>query len=96
MKKTSFITLNPSCFCLKLYGRNCNYGNISFGLFYKHITIVNDASSVVSLIDDARVVSYDRNMFIVQATGVTVSAKQFHPGVNVIKLFTAVSYEFSK
>ncbi len=42
-------------------------------LYYKPITIVNDNSSVInkletSLIDEARVVIYDRHMFIVQAT----------------------------
>ncbi len=46
------------------------------GLYYKHITIVNDNSSAInkleaSLTDDARVVIYDCNMFIVQATGLT-------------------------
>ena len=44
------------------------------GLYYKHVTIVYYASSVVnnlkaSLNDDARVVLYDRHMFIAQATG---------------------------
>ncbi len=44
------------------------------GLYYKPMTIVNDNSSIVSrwsfkLIDDPRVVIYDRHMFIVQATG---------------------------
>jgi len=44
------------------------------GLYYKHMTIVNYASSSVnklkaSLNDDARVVIYDCHMFIVQATG---------------------------
>jgi hypothetical protein len=43
------------------------------GLYYKLVTIVNDDSRVVnkleaSLIDDARVVIYDRHMLIVQAT----------------------------
>ena len=43
-------------------------------LYYKPITIVNDNSSIInkletSLTDDARVVIYDRRMFIVQATG---------------------------
>ncbi len=47
-------------------------------LYYKPITIVKDASSVViklatSLIDDARVIIYDRHMFIVQATGRAVT-----------------------
>jgi hypothetical protein len=43
-------------------------------LYYKLMTMVNDNSRVVnkleaSLIDDARVIIYDRHMFIVQATG---------------------------
>ncbi len=45
------------------------------GLYYKHMTIVNDDSSVVSgqsfkLIDDAGGVIYDRHSFIIRATGV--------------------------
>jgi hypothetical protein len=44
------------------------------GLYYKHTMIINYASSVISeqsfhLICDARVVIYDRHVFIVQATG---------------------------
>jgi hypothetical protein len=43
------------------------------GLYYKHVTIITYASSGVnklkaSLNDDARVIIYDRHMFIVQAT----------------------------
>jgi hypothetical protein len=50
--------------------------NEIWGLYYKHVTIVNDASSGVnklkaSLNDNARVIIYDRHMFIVQATGAT-------------------------
>ncbi len=46
------------------------------GLYYKPMTIANDDYSVVnklgaSLTDDARVVIYDCNMFIVQTTDVT-------------------------
>ncbi len=46
----------------------------SSSLYYKHITIVNDNSSTInkfeaSITDDARVIIYDRHMFIVQATG---------------------------
>jgi hypothetical protein len=40
--------------------------------------------TMVSLIDDARVIIYDCNVFIKQATV-----------ANVIKRFTAVSYAFS-
>jgi len=44
------------------------------GLYCKHMTIVNDDSRFVdkleaSLSDNARVIIYDRHMFIVQATG---------------------------
>jgi hypothetical protein len=44
------------------------------GLYYKHVTIVNYASSGInklraSLNDNAIVVIYDRHMFIVQTTG---------------------------
>ncbi len=43
------------------------------GLYYKLMTIVNDDSRAVnkldaSLTDDARVIIYDRHMFIVQTT----------------------------
>jgi hypothetical protein len=43
------------------------------GLYYKHMTIVNYASSVVNklkalLTDDAKVVIYDHHVFIVHAT----------------------------
>jgi len=41
-------------------------------LYYKHVKIVNDDSSIINkwrfkLIDDAKVVIYDRNRFIKQA-----------------------------
>jgi hypothetical protein len=48
------------------------------GHYYKHITIVNDDSNIISqvtlqtvtpLTDDARVIIYNQNMFIIQATG---------------------------
>ena len=57
---------------LRLGGEHLKYASI-YCLYYKHMMIVNDAFSVVSkwsskLIDDARVVIYDRNMFIIQAT----------------------------
>ncbi len=45
--------------------------SVTSGLYYKHVTIINYASSGVSklkasLNDDARVVIYDRHMFIVR------------------------------
>jgi hypothetical protein len=41
------------------------------GLYYKLMTIVNDNSRVINKLEayDARVIIYDRHMFIVQATG---------------------------
>jgi hypothetical protein len=50
------------------------YNSEACGLYYKPITIANDDSGVVnkletSLTENARVIIYDRNMFIVQATG---------------------------
>jgi hypothetical protein len=53
---------------------NLSIKNVISGLYYKQVTIVNDNSSTVSklsskLIDDARVVIYDCNMFIIQVTG---------------------------
>jgi hypothetical protein len=44
------------------------------GLYYKHTMIENYASSVINKLkalftDDARVIIYDRRVFIVQATG---------------------------
>jgi len=48
--------------------------NITSGLYYKPMMIVNDDSRVVnkleaSLTNDARVAIFDRHMFLVQATG---------------------------
>ncbi len=47
------------------------------GLCYKHVTIVNDDSSIIhkwslKFIDDASVVIYNHNRFIIQATGVVL------------------------
>ncbi len=44
-------------------------------LYYKHVTIINDNSSIISkwsfkLIDDPRVIIYDCHRFILQAAGV--------------------------
>jgi hypothetical protein len=59
------------------YEKNRNrfafYPLVNWTQYYKHITIVNDNSGIVnkfetSLTDDARVIIYNRNMFIVQAT----------------------------
>jgi hypothetical protein len=52
------------------------------GLYYKHITIVNDDTSVMnkfesSLTGKTRVVIYHRHMFIVQATDGLFTALHF-------------------
>jgi hypothetical protein len=52
------------------------------GLYYKHVTIVNDNSSIINkrsfkLIDDARVIIYDRNRFIIRATGQNIQQLYF-------------------
>jgi hypothetical protein len=49
------------------------FSNLSSGLCFKPIMIVNDDSNVInkletSVIDNARVVIYDHHMFIVQAS----------------------------
>jgi hypothetical protein len=48
-------------------------------LYYKHFTIVNDDSGIinkgwVSLTDDTKLIIYDCNMFIIQATQGPVSS----------------------
>jgi hypothetical protein len=70
------------------------------GLYYKHITVVNYDSSVVnkcvaSLSDDARVIIYDRHVFVVQATAVqlTVFSSQDIIGIFLLsRSFQNVSY----
>jgi hypothetical protein len=47
------------------------------GLYYKHMTIVNYASSIINklealLTEDTRVIIYDHHVFIVQPTGVKI------------------------
>ncbi len=49
------------------------FANKASGLYYKPMVIVNDDSRVINKLEtsntgDARVVIYDRHMFIVQAT----------------------------
>ncbi len=56
-------------FCVVNYATFCTIS----GLYYKPMTIVNGDSRVInkleaSLTDDARVVIYNRHMFLVQAT----------------------------
>jgi hypothetical protein len=50
------------------------------GLYYKHVMIANDDSRVVSkwsfkLIDDLRVIIYDRHRFIIQATALPTNVR---------------------
>jgi hypothetical protein len=61
---------------------NCSDG-IGGGLYYKPMAIIKDDSRVItkletSLTDDARVVIYDRHMFIVQAIGGPLKPPQRH------------------
>ncbi len=64
------------------------------GLYYKQITIVNDGSSIVSkwssngasLTDNARVIIYDHNMFIIQATS-ALKAKNIYSVAPYIRDF---------
>jgi hypothetical protein len=69
---------HSSLFVRSVCDKEKSFGDIIIsGLYYKHVTIVNYASSSInklraSLNDDARVIIYDRHMFIVQATGVNV------------------------
>ncbi len=56
-------------------GYTNSYITTPSGLYYEHTTIVNDDTSSInkfetSLTDDARVIIYDRHMFILHATGV--------------------------
>ncbi len=63
----SFCSSNLVHFQLEWKNSNC-------GLYHKHVMIVIDDSSIVgkwsfNLIDDATVIIYDHNRFIIQATG---------------------------
>ncbi len=47
------------------------------GLYYKHVTIVNDNYSIINklsfkLIDDPRAIIYDRHTFMIQATDLQI------------------------
>ncbi len=52
----------------RLWKDRCLRYDFSSGLYYKSMTIVNDDFPETLLSDDARVVIYDRHMFIVQDT----------------------------
>ncbi len=64
-----------SLFIHRVNDQEKNYNIDNCGLYYTHVMIVNDNSTIINkwsfkLIDDARVVIYDRNRFMIQATGV--------------------------
>ncbi len=61
------------------------------GLYYKHVTIVNDSVIKWSfkLIDAARGVIYDRHVFIIQATGVIVDQMPCGTKVIVRQIFAS-------
>ncbi len=72
---TTKVALSARTFnLLNWWVANASYAYTS-GLYYKHVTIVNDDSNIInkfeaSLTGDSRVVMYDHCMFIVQATAV--------------------------
>ncbi len=72
------------------------YDHNDSGLYYETVILANlalarsvnyDPKVCCKLKCTCTIVSYDRKTFIVQATS--------HPGTNVIKNFTDVSYDFS-
>ncbi len=70
---------------------------------YKPVTIVNDDSSIInqletSLIDDARVIIYDRHMLIVQAPGVTniMLGCNALPGTNTLAYYEQAYITYGK
>ncbi len=73
------------------------------GLYYKHMMIINDDSSVIikwssKLIGTARGVIYDRHMFIVQATGATGLSSKYCNGLERLtsdKHYSLLSLLFS-
>ncbi len=87
----SLIKFNHNAFCIisfsfnqtisfvyKFLSLDKNQSVLNCGLYYKHTTIVNYASSIINklealLIDDTRVIIYDFHVFIVQATRLFVS-----------------------
>ncbi len=93
-----------SCFIHELMTYSAEWlERVSSGLYYKHVTIINYASSSVnqlraSLNDDTRVIIYDHQMFIVQATdantlGPVISDEEnsfirLAPQTNFVKLFS--------
>jgi hypothetical protein len=75
------------------------------GLYYKHITIVSDDSSIVNkwrvfCSDNIRVIIYDCNVFKIQATGVPDLALHTNiglgwngvQGTNIISFRTFINY----
>jgi len=66
------------CACFKDIVSHMIKGTHACGLFYKHITTINDDSSIInkfetSLTNNARVVIYNCHMFIIQATDLFVT-----------------------
>ncbi len=76
INEKSFVTLMTGLYVIKTFFSVTDIGKIS-GPYYKHMTIVNYASSIDNMLealltDDARVIIYDCHVFIVQATGYSV------------------------
>ncbi len=74
-----FVALNHFHPSLIFWGKACSLPT-NCCLYYKHITIINDNSSIVSkwgykLIDYTRGIIYDHNIFIIQANGLYSNCK---------------------
>ncbi len=83
-KAASYAYTVPCCAdSTKRVSLSTNYLVAASGLCYKHVMIVNDDFSIISkwsfkLIDDPKVIIYDRHRFIIQATARPL-VFQYHP-----------------
>ncbi len=93
------LSISSTCYCFAI-SSSCWFINLSqqknCGLYYKHLMIVNDDSSVISkwsfkLIDNPRVIIYDRHRFIIQATDLLNLAIAY-----VISLYFTILQPFSQ
>ncbi len=88
---------NNSCLC----GLFTFINLFCSGLYYKHVTIVNDASSTInklkaSLNDAARGIIYEFHMFIVQATEVKSLLNYWLSQISLIKSSFFVFFHWSE
>ncbi len=74
------MTFKMGQLCISGTPKYFRYFRYFSGLCYKHMTIVNDNSSIISeqsfqLIDDSSGVIYDHRMFIIQSSGLEGTAE---------------------